>query len=60
MRAGKPIIAGVSNDSNARINVKRNTERIDGSIRGMVILLKIVKSDEPAIRAVSSNDGSIV
>ena len=58
--AGNPIIAGVSNDSNASMNVNKKTESMAGNINGIVIFLKILKIDEPAILAVSSNDGSIV
>ena len=58
--AAAPIIAGVSNDSIARMNVNRYTLIIAGIISGTVIFLNIVNTEPPLTLACSSSEASIV
>jgi len=58
--AGTPTKAGTSNASMPRMNMTKSTLNIAGRISGRVTRLKVVNVLDPAVRAASSKEVSML
>src|SRR5688500_13205652 len=56
---GSPTSAGISKDSNARMNISNSTEKNAGSIKRSDILRMVCQIRAPHTADASSSDGSI-